>query len=750
MLDREQKFANIVIPPLNKPYTYSIPRDLESEIQLGSVVEVSLGKRLVCGYVINLTSASELNQELDSSLIKDVNKLIVKKSFNKEQLELFEWVANYYSTPLANVIETAIPPWQNPTINKFVEIINPDFSKVKGGKQKLILEFLQKEIKPCPLELINRNFKSCHTTLKSLETLNLIKINLLENTNTHLDYVSSHGWAKKSVDLNTEQEQAVSEIYENIKENQFKPFLLHGVTGSGKTEVYIEAAKLALENNCGVLVLVPEIALTPQLISRFSARLGQYGVAILHSAMNKKARWSAWQALIKKEAKLAIGARSAIFAPIDNLKLIIVDEEHDHSYKQAEGLRYNARDTAVKRALQANCPVILGSATPSMESFYNAMRKKYKYVSLSARHSSGSNISIQIVDLNQIPPWEMPAQHISPALHKALKEALANGEQAFILYNRRGFASYYQCNLCASTIECPNCSVTLTYHQHHHKLLCHYCNLSIIPSEFCPICSSSEDQSKKANPGKLEQRGAGTEKVFDELRELFPEYQIARLDRDVTEDPTSYEKIFEDLRNGSLKILVGTQMIAKGHDLPNVTLVGIADSDVGLNLPDFRSAEKAFQLLTQASGRAGRSNKPGHVILQTRNPKHISIVKTYEKNFAEFAQLELRKRKDSFYPPYTKLIRLVASSEHFNEPEEVLRNLKNNLVSAIESNEIKAVSILGPTTAPLAKLKTLYRWHMLIKAQTLADQQTVIKIINEIRRKTKVRLAFDRDPYDML
>jgi primosomal protein N' (replication factor Y) len=436
---------------------------------------------------------------------------------------------------------------------------------------------------------------------------------------------------------------------------------------------------------------------------------------------------------------------------VQNLKLIVVDEEHDSSFKQSDGLRYNARDLAVLRGKMFSCPVVLGSATPSLESFHRAGTKKYSFLSLPTRHETGSSLSIEVIDFNKIPPWEMKSRNVTPALYNAIAEALQSGNQSFILYNRRGFASYLQCEECQAAIECPNCSVTLTYHQGRHSLQCHYCNLSVHPPEFCSSCPPLRNaDGQKPPPGKLAPRGAGTEKVVDELQELFPEAVIDRLDRDTATNITNYQKILDRIRSGESQILVGTQMIAKGHDLPDVTVVGIVDCDVGLHMPDFRAAERVFQLLTQAAGRAGRGDRPGKVILQTRVPEHPALEATLQQSYIDFARREISARKALRYPPFSRMLRIVASSSDKTLPAHILNEYKRLIRTEIDRRNF-SVELLGPTSAPLEKLKTQWRWHFIVKGEKISELNQIARVLQGVKLPSrKLRVTFDLDPQEML
>ncbi len=755
-----KNFVEIVVPPLAQQFTYQVPSGLEVEI--GYKVWVPFGQRKAEGFVV--ANRTKPQAEIKDRLGKEIHiKEILARSathpcFSTDQLNLFRWVAEYYGSSLSSVIDVAVPPLSPQRFTHTVSLLTTELNiELKGKLQNEIFNFVLQQGGSVPLSELRKRFKSPSIALKRLTELKLIEISSEESLDHHLKDATAPSWAKRDVELNNEQQKAVKLAVHAASSGEFKSFLLHGLTGSGKTEVYIEAAREVLAQGKGVLVIVPEIALTPALLDRFRARVGS-GIATLHSALNRRSRWDSWRALIEKRSFIAIGARSAVFAPVENLGLIIVDEEHDHSFKQSDGLRYNARDIAVVRAKNASCPVILGSATPSLESFYHAITKKYHYLSLPHRHSA-QRLAIEIVDLNVVKPWEMPSKNIAPRLLELLRNTIDRGEQAFILYNRRGFASYLQCEKCEEVIGCKNCSVTMTYHQNKNALICHYCGASQVAPSYCQACAERFSAARKNNdspkqkddiPGTLALRGAGTERVFDELKMLFPETAIDRLDRDAADDPAKFRAIIERVRSGETRILVGTQMIAKGHDLPGVTLVGVIDCDVGLHMPDFRASERIFELLTQAAGRAGRGEKAGSVILQTRVPKHLSLQKTLEQDFTGFAKLELGSRKEANYPPFTKLLRVVASSAEKEPAQVALIELRDALIVNPYIDK-KELVLLGPAPAPLARIKAAWRWHMLFKSKSAAKLNQLIRFFREHKlRVKKVELVFDMDPQDML
>ena len=540
----------------------------------------------------------------------------------------------------------------------------------------------------------------------------------------------------------------------------FNPFLLYGVTGSGKTEIYIRAVQQVLAGGGSALVIVPEIALTPQFLDQLRLRL-KVPLALLHSQLGQRIRWQAWQAALDGKARVAIGARSAVFAPLHDLRLIVVDEEHESSYKQSDSLRYNARDVAVMRAKLARAVVVLGSATPSFESLVNVREKRYRMLELPKRATTRPLPTIELVDLMSIKKSEMPSPNISPQLHQALQETLDARGQAVILFNHRGFASYLQCETCGQAVVCPNCSVSFTLHKKKNRLVCHYCNLSLIPPSYCMYCrdpkttriEAESGAGKKTATGLLAERGAGTEKIVEELQTLFPQASILRMDRDTVTRKGAYRSILGSMRGGDADILVGTQMIAKGHDLPGVVLVGIVNADVALHLPDFRASEKAFQLITQAAGRAGRGEEPGRVFLQTREAKHPTIVACITGRFKAFARYELDYRKKLYYPPEGRLVRLIISSSDRRESFDAAHLVKQAVREFVQNNG-KTVVVLGPAPAPYEKLCNRYRWHILIKAESSKLLSELAGRLNQWKATVAgfkdFRLAVDVDPTEML
>jgi primosomal protein N' (replication factor Y) len=742
------KIAQILIPPLNDSYSYAIPDYLE--IEAGYVVEVALGKKKRTGYVISCNQESEEELAERKYKIKSVESdSHFAKLFTLEQLDFFRWIANYYVVPLSQVLHVALPKALPKIFEKFISF---NSSQVNHNhqlttKQEKILNYLKEKEQKVSTTELNKMFKGASITVKALIEKDLLIYEELEKANHHLHQDLLASWTKPNVKLNELQTSACEKISKSIKNQEFKGFLIHGVTGSGKTEIYIEAMQAAIEAERTVILVVPEIALTPQVIQRLRARLGN-NIVILHSGLSPRARWDGWCALLNGTSKIVIGARSAIFAPLKNVGLIIVDEEHDSSFKQSDGLRYNGRDLAVVRANLEKCPVVLGSATPALESFANTIKGRYELISLSQQHSIGEKQAVQIVNLNLIKPWEMPSPNISAELFYEIEKVIEKKQQAFILYNRRGFASYFQCQRCKSVLRCKQCDVTLTYHQKNNALVCHYCNLSLITPKYCQECEDYKDSDVEP---LYSLKGSGTEKVTSELEKLFPQARIKRLDRDTVDeyDGTAHE-LFEEMREENIDILVGTQMIAKGHDLPLVTLVGVVDCDVGLNMPDFRAAEKVFQLLTQAAGRAGRTGLASKVIFQTRAPQHQSLLCAQTKNYMLFAKQELTNRQQHLYPPFAKLLRVIIRSQDPIEAQTLAAQVKE-LICLIVNQQKLQTSVLGPSPTPIAKVKAYWRWHIIIKSKKLSDLHQIMLRLQDFKLKQKTaHIAFDLDPQDMM
>jgi primosomal protein N' (replication factor Y) len=544
------------------------------------------------------------------------------------------------------------------------------------------------------------------------------------------------------VTLTSAQSRALEQIQALLHRGEFAPVLLHGVTGSGKTEVYMRAMASALAQGRQVIYLVPEIALTPQLLSRIHARFGR-DVAVLHSRLTRGERVDEWHRVHRQQAAIAIGARSAIFAPLQRVGIIIVDEEHDPSYKQEETPRYLARDVAIMRAKLCDAVVVLGSATPSLESFANAQQQRYHYLHLPDRVHTKDLPHVALVDLRREENRAGVGEVLSHPLRQAMVARMARREQTLLFLNRRGYATFVQCHDCGYICQCPRCSVTLTFHIDDRMLKCHYCEFTTTPPETCPTCQGT----------RVEYFGTGTQKVEREVRRIFPQARVARLDRDAVGGRHAYRDILSRLARGELDILIGTQMIAKGHDFPHITLVGVVSADVTLGLPDFRAAERTFQLLTQVAGRAGRGQVPGEVIVQTFAPQHYAIQRAQAHDFIGFYAEEIAYRRRLGYPP---AVRLAAVRFDARDPQAV-EQFSQAFVALLRPyiRDAEGVTLLGPAPAALAKLNNRYRWHLLLKAPSARRLHDVIEQgLSTLKQaaipRSGVRLTVDVDPVNLL
>lgn len=747
-----------VIPPLDGEFLYYYDPLAHPHLDVGHVIELPLGRRETHGFVVSINSESEsrAKAEIDTRNVKlkaipDDAKCA--RAFTNEHLDFYHWISRYYSEPLSKILDLAVPARATEKPKEYFALSdNPRAeseersNKRRAPSQTKVLELLANS-KNTPLEarFIKERSGASSSTIKTLLERGLIERAkpLVDNHNPSLDSHLSE--LELSIpDLNSEQLAAFNAVNQDL--DTFSTTLLQGVTGSGKTEVYLALIISLLKQGRSALVIVPEIALTPQLTERFISRL-KLPVAVLHSSLKPKQRWQHWSDLLSGRVRVAIGARSAIFAPLPNLGIIVVDEEHDSSFKQGDGIRYHARDLALVRAKFSKCPVVLGSATPSLESYHNAKSGRYRHLYLNERYHDAATSTYEIVDLNAITPWQMRSRSVSPNLLRGLESTLNKGGQSFVLFNKRGFASYMQCSKCGYVIGCPNCSVTLKLHQKNNTLLCHQCDFKMVPPSLCTGCGAKDDLSGEGKP-TFSARGSGTERVHEELAQLLPSARIAVLDRDSASNVEDYTEILSSVRERKIDILVGTQMIAKGHDLPGVVFVGIVNCDVGLHIPDFRAAEKSFQLLTQVAGRAGRRSEQGHIVMQTRVPKHPSLALTVSREFDKFAQHELKLREQLCYPPFFKMLRIIVSA---SDQTFALNNAASVARTSHMLRERFGVEVLGPAPAPIERVKTLWRYHIILRAQSGATLQHVMKQL-KLRHQTKgdVRVAYDLDPHDML
>ena len=613
--------------------------------------------------------------------------------------------------------------------------------KKKSVAQAKCLELLLGNQGELSWKKLTSQHKVSASSLKGLEKKGLIEFVLLEK-------IRESDWAldlpeTQPVSLNKGQKEILERIKAALGKDAYSPFLIHGITGSGKTQIYIEAIREVLESGKQALVLVPEISLTPQIISRFKANFGDR-VGCLHSRLSAGERFDTWRRVRGGELPIVVGARSAVFSPFQNLGLIVVDEEHVPSYKQDDPApRYNARDVATVRAKLNDAVVILGSATPSLESYHNAQKEKYTLCQLKERVEKQKLPRVKIVDLTQ-ERKEGNRNLLSSSLAALLSDRMDKGEQVLLFLNRRGFSTFVKCQDCGHIEKCPRCDITLTFHRTDFSLRCHYCNYHKNAPDLCPKCQGH----------RFTYKGAGTQKIEEELKKNFPKALMERMDLDTTVKKGAHRRLLSDFGKKKFGILVGTQMITKGLDFPDVTLVGVISADLGLDLPDFRSKERTFQLLAQVAGRAGRGKREGEVVVQTYYPEEWTIKLAALHDFEEFYKRELEQRRELGYPPFNHLILVVFSGRSLRGVSNCAQTFSATLKRRIKSGRQKSVEILGPAPAPLSKIKNLHRWQMLIKTKNIISASSLIRKILEEEKNAKkrkaVRITVNVDPMDML
>lgn len=749
VLDKEPLFPASLIPffrwiaryyryPLGEVIRQSLPAGVNP--QSGRVIEIITGQE------------EKLAARVTDKRPKWFSRLLSEKKLGPAQVRLIwpgKWrrqLEKWQTDDLISINEIISRPRTRQKTEVCLAItsdLRPDaFRKLKPSQKKTmetLADLLSRSPKKnLPRRTLTKVYPGAGRALKGLEALKLITMSTEQVYRDPFGEQPPH-YPRPPI-LSDEQEEALTRIRPAVQRCRFKPILLHGVTGSGKTEIYLRAAEQSIKNNKAVLILVPEIALATQMEGHFLSRFGENKVAILHSGLSVGERYDQWLRIARGQAMIIIGARSAIFAPVEQPGLIIVDEEHDPTYKQEEGLRYQARDLAVLRGQMAECPVILGSATPSLTSYHHGTSGKYQLLTLHKRIENRPQPEVTIIDLKEIKRKGSPPPLFSPELIKNISACLSAGEQAIIFLNRRGYASLMLCLDCGNPIRCPHCQVTLTLHKGRNILTCHYCNHSTHSAAICPNCQSS----------KIKEIGFGTERVEAELTALFPGANIARLDQDTSTNRRSFITTLQKVHKQEIDILVGTQMIAKGHHFPNVTLVGVIWADAGLGLPDYKAGERTFQLLAQVTGRAGRGEKAGRVIIQTNQPEHYSLIHSCQHDYPGFFQRECQLRRVLDFPPYSRLINIGLAGE---DPARVERAaiLAGNRLNDICGRDIM---VLGPAPAPLAKLRGQYRWHLLLKGKRSRLLQTNCDLfLNSLPRELQssaIKLTVDVDPENML
>lgn len=592
---------------------------------------------------------------------------------------------------------------------------------------------------PKTMSALRERFANAAALVKRLEKKQAVKTASTEVIRTP-ERSEFHEAPASISKLTGEQESALAEIRKGIAVGAFAPFLLHGVTGSGKTEVYLSAIDEALRRGGSAIYLVPEIALTPQLTERVSNRFPGVPIAVLHSSIAEGARFDQWRLIKKGHTRIILGARSAVFAPAHRLKLIIVDEEHDASYKQEERMRYNARDLSILKAKQSSATVVLGSATPAVQSFRAAQSGRLAYLALTKRIEDRPFPEISVIDMREVRDEAGRIPVISPALHGAIADTLDGGGQALIFLNRRGFNTFVHCRKCGHVFNCRNCSVSLVLHAGENSLKCHYCDYGEKAPDACPECGAAE----------IGRFGAGTEKLEQELTALFPSARVGRMDRDTTARKGAHSRILNEFGRREIDILVGTQMIAKGHDYPNIHLVGVISIDNALNIPDFRAAERSFQLLTQVAGRGGRGDVPGRVIIQTFNPGHYAVVHARDNNFQAFFEDETKLRRELGYPPFSRMIGLEITSLDKGRAEQGAQELGAAARDLCLRNPGAGIAVLGPAEAPVARVKNRHRLKLLLKGANVRSLHRAVRDILARVPEKGFEIRVDVDPVNFL
>ena len=742
-----QVIINSNVKDLNKIFDYNVPNNMLGTICVGDRVQVPFGrgKKTEEGFIIGFKDTSEFK-------VKDIIKIQDGIRLTKENIELAKLMARRYFCNISDCIKLMLPPGtatknidnriKDKTLNfvylkKEIEEIEDDIDNgiIKSDKQKRVLNFLiQNEgIQTTDLEAIT---DTTSAVLKALEKKEYIEI--IEEKVERNPFINKKVEPTKKLQLTSEQKKAFDEINESIQNNENREYLIYGVTGSGKTEIYLQLIDEILKKNKTSIVLVPEISLTPQMVDRFIARFGEKKIAVLHSKLSIGERYDQWNKIKNGECKIVIGARSAIFAPVQNLGLIIIDEEHDSSYKSETSPRYNAKELAGFIAKQNNIPLVLGSATPDICSFYKAQTGNIELITLTKRANKSSLPKVEVVDLRQ----ELANGNrsiLSVKLYSAIEENIKNKKQTILFLNRRGFSTFVMCRDCGYTVKCKNCNITMTYHSKGNKLKCHYCGHEQKNLVECPECKSKN----------IKYFGTGTQKLEEEINKLFPTATTIRMDVDTVTKKNSHEEILNKFKNDNIDILIGTQMVVKGHHFPNVTIVGVIAADSSLYIEDYRANERTFQILTQVAGRAGRDKLPGKVIVQTYNPENFAIECSQKQDYNFFYDTEIELRKQLKYPPFCDIISIGLTDIDKYKIGKIAEAIYNNLNILINKYNIKLV-VYKPLPCPIDKIKNKYRWRIILKGKL---NNKIIDIINMAIEKTNnktTRVIVDTNPTNLM
>ena len=737
---------NSTAKKLNRTFDYNIPAEMQELVQIGSKVLVPFGrfKQLEEAHVVKIKEKSEYE-------IKDIAK--VETGLTDKQIKLANWIAKRYFCNVSECIKLMQTPGtkakdvnkriQDKKINvvylkKTIQEIDFDIETkvLKSEKQIKILNFVKKN-EGCTIPEIEM-FTDCSRAIANT----LIKNGYLELSEKKIE---RNPLQNKQIEntsklkLTEEQQNAFQQVSYAIDNNAYNQFLLYGVTGSGKTEVYLQLIDKVVKQDKTAIVLVPEISLTPQMLDRFISRFGKETIAVLHSKLSIGERHDEWKKIKEGKAKIVIGARSAIFAPVQNLGIIIIDEEHDSSYKSESSPKYNAKEIAKKIAKEENIPLLLGSATPDLSTYYKAQQREITILELTKRANNSSLPKVEIIDLKQ----ELANGNrsmLSFELYQSIEENLKNKLQTILFLNRRGYSTFIMCRNCGYTVKCKNCNISMTYHSYENKLKCHYCGYEEKLVKTCPECGSD----------KIRYFGTGTQKLEQEIHKQFPQAKTIRMDVDTVTKKNSHEEILNKFKNEDVDILIGTQMVVKGHHFPKVTLVGVIAADSSLNIDDYRATERTFQILTQVAGRAGRENLPGKVVIQSYNPENFSIQNAQKQDYEEFYQTEIALRKQLKYPPFCDIIIIGFNSSS----EEEIKKVANIAYEEVEKNLNKdEFKVFKPMPSPIDKIQNKYRWRIIIKGNMNEEANNVLNnLLKNIYDKDfkNTKISIDVNPNNMV
>ncbi|WP_207577968.1 primosomal protein N' [Listeria seeligeri] len=797
MINIAKVIVDVPAMQVDRPFDYFIPEDLEELIRPGMRVSVPFGNRKIQGFV------TELGETEENPKLKGIDGVMdLAPVLNEELMELGDWLAEdtlsfrvsayqamlpaalrakyekYFlrldeeNTELEQLFEgyetldwkvaearnllKSLGKWvregsvevvyqvKNKTTNKKIRMINclksphelmeliENMPKNAKAQTRVLAFFQVFEGTEISVAELKKQAEISEATIKKLAEQGIISIQ--EKIVSRDPYKHHHFEKSEALTLLPDQQTACEKIIEAKKQ---ETFLIHGVTGSGKTEIYLQTIKAKLKEGKEAIVLVPEISLTPQMVERFKSRFGSE-VAVLHSALSSGEKYDEWRKIERKEARVVVGARSAVFAPFENLGIIIIDEEHEASYKQEDNPRYHARDVAIWRAMKYQCPVVLGSATPSLESFARAKKGVYTLIELPSRVNDRAMPDVNVVDMREELRKENRTEFSTELLEK-IKDRIAKKEQTVLMLNRRGYSSFVMCRDCGYVVECPNCDISQTYHQASNKMKCHYCGHEEAVPKKCPSCEGEH----------IRYFGTGTQKVEESLTKLIPEARVIRMDVDTTRTKGAHEKLLRSFRNHEADILLGTQMIAKGLDFPDITLVGVLNADTMLHLPDFRASERTFQLLTQVSGRAGRHERTGEVVVQSYNPEHYSIEFAKKHDFIGFYHHEMQLRKMGAYPPFYYLTMINVSDENEMKAIRTIQEMVNFLRGKLGPEAV----ILGPVPSTIARIKNKYRYQCIIKYKIEPNLKQELKTLITHYQKDQQKgltINIDVQPYVLM